>query len=183
VVQLAATQGLVAACAKLGVLRSSVYRLRQATTGAPTVAGPRPPPPRALSAEEREAVHLLLNSEPYQDQAPREVYAALLDSGVYLCSWRTMYRVLAEAGEVQERRNQLRHPAYGRPELLATGPNQLFGSTHPSKWGRPFQQLPAVTPMMVYWPHRSRRIITYQGGINLHPNATLNSRRNLSQSS
>jgi putative transposase len=71
-------------------------------------------------------VHLLLNSEPYQDQAPREVYAALLDSGVYLCSWRTMYRVLAEAGEVQERRNQLRHPTYVRPELLATGPNQLW---------------------------------------------------------
>ena len=124
--QLAATQGVVVACAQLGVPRSSLYRLWQAATGAPVATAPHPPPPRALSAEEKEAVHLLLNSELYQDQSPREVYAALLDSGVYLCSWRTMYRVLAETGEVQERRNQLRHPSYVRPELLATGPNQLW---------------------------------------------------------
>jgi putative transposase len=75
---------------------------------------------------EREEVRELLNSEPFQDQAPREVYATLLDGGVYCCSWRTMYRILAEHGEVQERRNQLRHPAYARPELLATAPNQLW---------------------------------------------------------
>lgn len=123
---MAATQGVVAACAQLGVPRSSLYRLRQAATDTPVATAPRPPPPRALSAEEKEAVHLLLNSEPYQDQAPREVYAALLDSGCYLCSWRTMYRVLAANGAVQERRNQLRHPTYVRPELLATGPNQLW---------------------------------------------------------
>lgn len=125
-VELAATQGVVAACAQLGVPRSSLYRLRQTATAAPVTPTPRPPPPRALSAGERTAVQQVLNSEPYQDQAPREVYAALLDSGVYLCSWRTMYRVLAAAGEVQERRNQLRHPTYVRPELLATGPNQLW---------------------------------------------------------
>ena len=119
------TQGVVAACAQLGVPRSSLYRLRQVEQE-PAARLPRPTPARALSGEEREKVIAVLNSEPHQDQAPREVYAELLDSGVYLSSWRTMYRILAENGEVQERRNQLRHPAYARPELLATGPNQLW---------------------------------------------------------
>ncbi len=68
----------------------------------------------------------VLNSERFQDQSPREVYATLLDEGVYLCHWRTMYRILDEHKEVRERRNQLRHPAYSKPELLATGPNQLW---------------------------------------------------------
>lgn len=62
----------------------------------------------------------------FQDQSPRQVYATLLDEDEYLCHWRTMYRVLEEHGEVRERRNQLRHPSYDRPELLATGPNQLW---------------------------------------------------------
>jgi putative transposase len=60
------------------------------------------------------------------DKAPTEVYASLLDEGTYLCSVRTMYRVLAENNEVRERRNQLRHPQYKKPELLATGPNQVW---------------------------------------------------------
>ena len=81
---------------------------------------------RALSAAEREAVHQTLNSERFADQAPREVYATLLDEGTYLCSPRTMYRVLSEHAEVRERRDQLRHPAYAKPELLATGPNQVW---------------------------------------------------------
>jgi putative transposase len=68
----------------------------------------------------------VLNSERFQDQTPREVYATLLDEGVYHCHWRTMYRILDEQQEVRERRNQLRHPAYARPELLATAPNQLW---------------------------------------------------------
>ena len=68
----------------------------------------------------------MLNSERFQDQSPREVYAALLDKGEYLCHWRTMYRVLDEFKEVRERRNQLRHPTYVKPELLATAPNQLW---------------------------------------------------------
>jgi putative transposase len=68
----------------------------------------------------------LLNSERFQDQPPREIYATLLDEGQYHCSWRTMYRILDEHTEVRERRNQLRHPTYRRPELLATGPKQLW---------------------------------------------------------
>jgi putative transposase len=86
----------------------------------------RPAPPRALTDGERQAVLTVLHSERFVDVAPKAVYATLLDEGRYLCSWRTMYRVLAGAAEVQERRNQLRHPAYTKPELLATGPNQVW---------------------------------------------------------
>ncbi len=68
----------------------------------------------------------LLNSPRFQDQAPRQVYATLLDEGTYLCSWSTMYRILRAHDEVRERRNQLRHPAYTKPELLATAPRQLW---------------------------------------------------------
>ncbi len=73
------------------------------------------------------------------DKAPAEVYASLLDEGTYLCSIRTMYRILAEANEVRERRRQARHPAYTKPELLATGPNQVWSwditKLHgPAKW-------------------------------------------------
>jgi putative transposase len=75
---------------------------------------------------EQERVREVLNSERFQDQAPREVYAQLLDDEQYLCSWRTMYRILEQHDEVCERRNQLRHPVYAKPELLATGPNQVW---------------------------------------------------------
>jgi putative transposase len=95
--------------------------------------------PRALVAEERSKVRETLNSPRFQDQAPREVYANLLDEGRYLCSWRTMYRILAENQEVKERRDQLRHPHYVKPELLATKPNQLWSwditkMLGPTKW-------------------------------------------------
>ncbi len=82
--------------------------------------------PRALTPVEKSQVRTILNSERFQDQSPREVYATLLDEDHYLCSWRTMYRILAENREVRERRNQLQHPAYAKPELLATRPNQLW---------------------------------------------------------
>ena len=133
--QLAPTLGLATACGSLQVPRSSVYRARQPKPAAP----PRPEPVRALSETEREAVHQTLNSERFVDQAPREVYATLLDEGTYLCSSRTMYRVLDEHAEVRERRDQLRHPAYAKPELLATGPNQVWSwditkLLGPTKW-------------------------------------------------
>ena len=128
--QLAETSGLQAACRALGVPRSSLYRART-TAAAPVVADPPPPrprpaPPRALSETERLAVSDLLDSERFQDAAPAEVYADLLDDGRYVCSVRTMYRILAEQDQVRERRNQRRHPNYQRPELLATGPNQVY---------------------------------------------------------
>lgn len=68
----------------------------------------------------------VLHSERFVDQAPAAVYAALLDEGRYLCSERTMYRLLAQAGEIRERRDQLRHPAYAKPELLATRANEVW---------------------------------------------------------
>ena len=71
-------------------------------------------------------MHDTLNSERFVDQAPTEVYATLLDAGKYLCSVRTMYRILEEHAELRERRDQLCHPNYEKPVLLATGPNQVW---------------------------------------------------------
>jgi putative transposase len=79
-----------------------------------------------LTAAEQATVRDTLNSPRFQDQAPRQVYATLLDEGSYLCSWSTLYRILRTHDEVRERRNQLRHPAYTTPELLATAPRQLW---------------------------------------------------------
>jgi len=128
--ELAQITGVTMACQILNVPRSSLYRAASGT-GHPqlqTLASTNPPPKpvRALSDAEKAAVRDVLNSERFQDQSPREVYASLLDEGIYLCHWRTMYRVLKEHDEVRERRNQLRHPVYAKPELLATGPNHLW---------------------------------------------------------
>jgi len=118
--------GISQACRVLGVPRSRVYRSRAAHSDMEKpVSRPRPHP-RALSQTEKIKVRQILNSERFQDQAPRAVYARLLDEGEYLCHWRTMYRILDEYQEVRERRNQLRHPNYQKPELLATGPNQVW---------------------------------------------------------
>jgi putative transposase len=112
--------GVKRACEELNVPRSSLYQARQAKRP----ASPRPRSERALSQTERHTVRDMLNSERFVDSAPRQVYATLLDEKVYLCSWRTMYRILDEFQEIRERRNQLTHPTYSKPELLATGPNQ-----------------------------------------------------------
>ena len=133
--QLAESVSVSAACQALGVPRSSLYRARQPKKE----CQPRPTPERALSQEEKAQVRQVLNSERFQDSAPRQVYATLLDEGEYLCHWRTMYRILDEHGEVRERRNQLQHPTYAKPELLATGPNQLWSwditkLKGPAKW-------------------------------------------------
>lgn len=112
------------ACAVFDFPRSRLYRSRQAK--APVVKPARPTPSRALSADERATVQALLTSAQFVDQSPYEVYGRLLDEGVYHCSIRTMYRLLHQQQQVQERRNQRRHPTYTKPELLATGPNQLW---------------------------------------------------------
>ena len=117
---------MTTACAALAVPRSSLYRRRLPVTAPLEPGPPRPLPARTLSETEKAQVRDLLNSERFQDQPPREVYATLLDEGQYHCSWRTMYRILDEHTEVRERRNQLRHPTYQRPELLATGAKQLW---------------------------------------------------------
>jgi putative transposase len=116
------------ACSSLGVNRATLYRRRAPprTEENPEDGRTRARPERALSDEETQEVLDLLRSERFVDQAPAAVYAALLDDGRYLCSIRTMYRILDAHGEVKERRNQLRHPAYAEPQLEATGPNQVW---------------------------------------------------------
>jgi putative transposase len=130
VAELAPTVGVLAACRALGVARATFYRRRPAAVegGRPGrgAAGPRRPSPRALSAAERRGVLDALHSARFCDAAPAEVYATLLDEGVYLASERTMYRLLAAEGEAGERRAQRARPAYAKPELLATAPNQVW---------------------------------------------------------
>jgi putative transposase len=135
-IQLAPSVGIAPACAGLGVSRASYYRYQQSQTQQPK---PKVKPARALSDEERQQILDILNSERFVDQSPAEVYATLLDEGTYLCSIRTLYRILAENNEVKERRHQLRHPNYQKPELLATEINQLWSwditKLHgPAKW-------------------------------------------------
>ena len=111
------------ACEALGLSRASFYRR---WIPAP-VPEPRPAPPLALRPEERQSVLEVLHCERFQDAAPRQVYAALLDEGRYLCSIRTMYRILKAAhGDVKERRKHVQRPVYKKPELLATKPNEVY---------------------------------------------------------
>ena len=129
--------GVRTACAALGLSRAPWYRGRRPRLV--VAAQPRVRPARALSAAERQAVLGLLHREWFVDGAPATVYAALLDAGVDLASARTRYRLLAAAGELHERRNQRRHPAYAKPQRLATGPNQRWSwditkLRGPAKW-------------------------------------------------
>ncbi len=119
---LAVDVGVMPACDALNFNRSRYYRHLQPAT----IPLPRPEPPLKLSPPERHAVHQQLVSDRFIDQAPASVFASLLDEGTYLCSERTMYRILDEQQEVRERRNQLRHPSYSKPELLAMAPNQVW---------------------------------------------------------
>ncbi len=132
--ELAPHVGTAAACRHLGVSRATLYRRRRPNPSQPAPK-PRRQPPRALSDQERQQVLEVLHSEPFADQAPAEVYAALLDRGQYLCSIRTMYRLLADHQELRERRNQLRHPNYPKPQLVATAPNQVWSWDITKLWG------------------------------------------------
>ena len=122
------------ACDALGLSRASLYRGRRPAA----VARPRPAPPRALNLVERHDVLDLLHTR-FIDQAPAQVHATLLDEGTYLCSPRTMYRILDDAQEIKERRDQVRRPHYAAPELLATRPNEVWSwditkLLGPAKW-------------------------------------------------
>jgi len=121
---LSKTVGTAPACDALAVSRATFYRRR--VRSGPLVNRPRQPSHRALAPVERKAVLDLLHSERFRDRAPAQVYATLLEEGIYHCAIRTMYRILDSAKEVRERRNQLRHPKYAKPELLATAPNQVW---------------------------------------------------------
>jgi putative transposase len=126
------------ACRALGAAPATIYRRRRLPE--PRPRRPRPTPDRALSEAERERVLELLHCERFVDCAPEQVYATLLDEGAYLASVRTMYRLLeAKHGGVRERRDQLTHPAYAKPELLAERPNELWSwdiskLKGPAKW-------------------------------------------------
>jgi putative transposase len=130
--------GTAPACQALGLPRASLYRMRQ--TSDPEASRPSwPTPPRALAPGEREAVLDTLHSERFMDHAPAEIHSTLLDEGTYLCSPRTMYRILDSAQEVKERRDQVRRPHYAKPELLATRPNEVWSwditkLMGPAKW-------------------------------------------------
>ena len=130
--------GLHRGCKAMGISRASFYRRRRPNESSTTERRARTSP-RALSTEQRKQVRDTLNGERFMDKAPREVYATLLDAGEYLCSVRTMYRILDKEKAVRERRNQLKHPNYKKPELLATGPNQVWSwditkLLGPQKW-------------------------------------------------
>jgi putative transposase len=125
------------ACRALGASPATIYRRRRPPE--PRPLRPRAIPARALSQAEREAVLAELHCERFVDCSPAQVWATLLDEGRYLASERTMYRLLAERGEVRERRDQLTHPGYAKPELLAERPNELWSwdvtkLKGPAKW-------------------------------------------------
>jgi len=135
VTQIGPRLGIAPTCAALGLPRATYYRRRRPQS-APAA---RRPSSRALSPGERGAVLAVLHEPRFVDLAPAEVYATLHDAGQYLCSERTMYRVLAAHQEVRERRQQLRHPRYAAPELLARRPNELWSwditkLLGPAKW-------------------------------------------------
>jgi len=145
--------GVGPTCSALGLPRATYYRRRR-----PSPSRPRPTPPRALPKTERLVVLATLHEDRFVDLAPAEVCAMLLDEGRYLCSERTMYRILEENQEVRERRDQLRHPAYAAPQLLATRPNQVWSwditkLLGPAKWAYfyPYVLLDIFSRYVVGW--------------------------------
>ena len=117
---------LSVACAALGVSRATHHRHGKPVSDTCKPASDRAPSHRRLSELERQRILDTLHLPEYADQPPAEVYASLLGKGAYIGSIRTMYRVLAEAGETRERRNQRPPHAYAKPSLTATGPNQIW---------------------------------------------------------
>lgn len=129
VAELAPTMGIRAACEAVGAAQAGYYRRHRAS---PTPPRPTPTPhrdrpqPRALTSQERAAVLAVLHSQRFVDLAPAQVWATLLDEGIYLGSISTFYRLLRQAGESRERRRQASHPASVKPELVATAPNHVW---------------------------------------------------------
>ncbi len=128
--------GVAPTCSAIGLARATYYRRRFPTYGP---RRRRTPPPRKLPPVERQQVLDVLHEDRFVDWAPAQVWAQLLDEGKHLCSMRTMHRILSENAESRERRNQLRHPQYEKPQLLATKPNELWSwditkLLGPQKW-------------------------------------------------
>jgi len=131
--------GIKSACEALNFSRAGFYREQKRDPSGGEQSKREISHPRSLTPKEQEKVLETLHAEQFVDQSPQAVYATLLDEGQFLCSISTMYRLLAKNNEVKERRRQLRHPQYSKPELLATGPNQLWSwditkLSGPVKW-------------------------------------------------
>jgi len=131
--------GVKQACGALNVPRASFYRRKVFDFASTEIPPARPASARALAQTERTAVLACLHEERFQDSSPAAVYATMLDEGHYHCSIRTMYRILEGEGEIRERRDQIVHPVYRKPELLATAPNRLWSwditkLLGPAKW-------------------------------------------------
>ena len=124
--ELAPALGTAPACFAIGLPRATWYRNNAQAVRPPVPVVPRSKPERSLSEPERQAVIDALHEPRFVDTAPAEVWATLLDESRYLCSIRTMYRILQDHEEVKERRNQAHRTHYARPELLATAPNQVW---------------------------------------------------------
>jgi len=118
--------GVAETCRSLGVSRATYYRHQQKTKGASALPAAQRSHSRRLTQSQRQEVLDVLCSPPFADQSPREVFACLLDQGRYLCSIRTMYRILADHQAVRERRNQRRHPVYTKPRHEARAPNRVW---------------------------------------------------------
>jgi len=132
--------GVSKACKSLEIARSSYYyHFRKYRKKRLEKSPKKPAPSWSLSSSEREQALEVLHSDEYIDSAPHQIYARLLDKGIYLCSISTMYRLLRKNDEVRERRNQRRHQEYWKPELLAEAPNQVWSwditkLKGPAKW-------------------------------------------------
>jgi putative transposase len=154
------------ACDALGCARASHYRRRQRPLHGPPA--PRPRSHRALRPAEEAEIVATLNSERFCDQAPAQVWATLLDEGTYLASISTMYRLLRAQHQVRERRRQARRPALVKPELVASGPNQVWSwditklrGPHKWTWFQLYVILDVHSRYVVAWlvaPRESARL-------------------------
>jgi len=116
--------GVVETCEALGMSRATYYRRKKGLSR--SLEGQENKSKRRLSDEEERKVLELLTSERFMDKSVAEAYYTVLDEGMYICSQRTMYRILTRHKAVKERRDQCRHPEYTKPELLARGPNEVW---------------------------------------------------------
>jgi putative transposase len=155
--ELAGVVGVTAACSAFGLPRSSYYR-HQRPAAPPPLRQPRRPHPRALTLDEQVVVRAQLNSARFVDRAPRAIDATLLDEGIRLCHWRTMYRLLHADAATCERRAIRRHPVDARPELLATAPRQVWSwditklrGPQPGSWYNLYVVLDIFSRMIVGW--------------------------------
>ncbi len=143
------------ACAALGRSRASHYRHRRAAVCGPPA--PRPRSHRAIALSEADAIIEVLNSQRFCDAAPAQIWATLLDEGTYLASISTMYRLLRQRAQVRERRAQARRPPTVKPELVATGPNQV--------WSWDIERHEALSNLAVVKGHR--RVLVAAGALKL----------------